>query len=79
MSISKRIRVSTGTIAFIDIDNGLVGLTDASGHVTNYNILPADLYDTDGNRIFIDELRPGDHIMINETGYLMIMRVLKTA
>ncbi len=36
-------------------------------------------YDTDGNRIFIDELKVGDQVAINETGYVMIMRVLQTA
>ncbi|MTI83160.1 MAG: hypothetical protein FH756_04485 [Firmicutes bacterium] len=79
MSIKKKVRVSTGTIASVDIENGQVGLNDASGQVRNVDIIPSNLYDTDGNRIFIDELKVGDQVAINETGYVMIMRVLQTA
>jgi len=73
----KYIRVLSGTISSVSFENGWIGLVDASGHVTGFNILPSNLYDTDGNRISIDELRQGDYVTINETGCSLIMRVLK--
>lgn len=75
----KMIKVSTGTISIVDVEVGLVGVVDASGRITNYNALLSNLFDTDGNRIFFDELRPGDQVIINETGYLSMIRVLKIA
>jgi hypothetical protein len=79
MRNNKRVSVSTGTIVHIDTENGLIGVSDALGTVTNYAVRPSYLFDTDGNHIHIDELHPGDQVMINETGYLVMMKVWRIA
>ncbi|KJS11832.1 MAG: hypothetical protein VR67_11620 [Peptococcaceae bacterium BRH_c8a] len=79
MRNNKRISVSTGTIVNIDFEKGLIEVSDALGTITKYAVMPSYLFDTDGNHIHLDELRPGDQVMINETGYLVMMKVWKIA
>jgi len=79
MGKNKRISVTTGIIVSLDTDRGLIVVSDAAGQVTKFQIVPAYLQDTDGNRIQIEELRKGDHVVINETGYMVMIRVLRIA
>lgn len=79
MSNNKRVSVSTGTIVNIDFEKGLIEVSDAMGYITKYAVMPLYLFATDGNHIHIDELRPGDQVVINETGYLIMVKVLKIA
>ncbi|WP_027365064.1 hypothetical protein [Desulfotruncus alcoholivorax] len=79
MRKNMRVLATTGTIVKIDVENGLIGVSDALGHVTNYNITPSNLFDTDGSHILIDDLRPGDRLLINGTGYRMMMKVMRAA
>jgi len=79
MRNNKRISVSSGSIVNLDTENGLIGVSDALGTITNYNVMPSFLFDADGNQILIDELRLGDQVVINETGYLVMMKVWRIA
>ncbi|KJS11828.1 MAG: hypothetical protein VR67_11590 [Peptococcaceae bacterium BRH_c8a] len=79
MRNNKRISVSSGSIVNLDTENGLIGVSDALGTITNYNVMPSSLFDADGNQILIDELRLGDQVVINETGYLVMMKVWRIA
>lgn len=74
-----KIKVSRGTITFIDPDCSRVGVMDVMGNTINYLIRPANLLDTDGTLISIDELLPGDHVIIHETHHTVEIRVLKIA
>lgn len=79
MRNNKRVSVSTGTIINIDTEKGLIEVSDALGTITKYAVMPSYLFDTDGNHILVDELRSGDQVVINETGYLVMMKVWRIA
>ncbi len=79
MQKNKRVRMSSGIIARINPEIGLVGVNNAAGRITNYFITRQNLFDNEGNPILIDELKTGDQVVINENGYTVVMKVFKIA
>lgn len=76
MTRAKKVTIYRGIISSIDFDTGLVEVRNLLDN-TSQTILPANLFDTDGNIIYIDELQPGDHVFINEMDNYVVMNVLK--